>query len=261
LLIFVVGCDGHQPLASDIEAAASPTSTPPVYAPSGTNAVAASYTSIDVSWQDNSSNETEFEVYRSTTGPAGGFVLHARKGANVNTYADMGLGSGTQYCYEIRAVRTAGSKTSRSVFSDIACATTPTPPPPPPPPAPPPPPPPSEPPAAPGPLTASVHPWRIELWWSDNAGDGVNREDGFRVERCEAVACGDADFTVIAEHLRGSFEWNFYLDYAVEPGTTYTYRVRAFNSAGESVSNEASATACFVGTDWEGGGYYICVDP
>jgi hypothetical protein len=89
----------------------------------------------------------------------------------------------------------------------------------------------------------------------------VNREDGFRVERCEAVACGDADFTVIAEHLRGSFEWNFYLDYAVEPGTTYTYRVRAFNSAGESVSNEASATACFVGTDWEGGGYYICVDP
>jgi len=122
----------------------------------------------------------------------------------------------------------------------------------------------TEPPAAPGPLSTSVRPWMIEVWWRDNAWEGANKEDGFKVERCEAVACGDADFTVIAVNLKGEnyLAWNFYNDTDVQPGSTYTYRVRAFNSAGQSApSNAASATACFVDTDWEGGGYYICVDP
>ena len=82
--------------------------------------------------------------------------------------------------------------------------------------------------------------------------------------KTEAVACGDADFTVIAVNLKGEnyLAWNFYNDTDVQPGATYAYRVRAFNSAGQSApSNAASATACFVDTDWEGGGYYICVDP
>ena len=96
------------------------------------------------------------------------------------------------------------------------------------------------------------------------ARSGVSRAMISKVERCEAVACGDADFTVIAVNLKGEnyLAWNFYNDTDVQPGATYAYRVRAFNSAGQSApSNAASATACFVDTDWEGGGYYICVDP
>src|SRR5438046_5641270 len=127
----------------------------------------------------------------------------------------------------------------------------------------------TEPPAAPGPLSTSVRPWMIEVWWRDNAWEGANKEDGFKVERCSGTVCGDADFTLIAVNQRvcwsvdaPCYAENFYNDTAVQPGSTYTYRVRAFNSAGESApSNAASATACFVDTDWEGGGYYICVYP
>lgn len=218
-------------------------------APSAASAVAVSETRIDVAWQDNSTSESGFEVHRSATGLSGTFALLASAGAGVTSYSDVGLTSSTQYCYKVRASQANGGSTKYSEFSAAVCATTLTPPP-------------TAPPAAPGPLAPSVFPWRIELWWSDNAQEGANREDGFKVERCEAAACGDADFTVLAVHLRGSFEWNWYIDYAVQPGTTYTYRVRAFNAAGESApSNAASATACFVETDWEGGGYYICVYP
>ena len=48
-----------------------------------------------------------------------------------------------------------------------------------------------------------------------------------------------------------------YGDYSAAWGTTYTYRVRAFNGAGDSApSNEASATACFV--EMADDGTYYC---
>ena len=111
---------------------------------------------------------------------------------------------------------------------------------------------------APTELMAGAYAWRISLWWQDNSWqDGPTKEDGFRVERCEQVVCNDDDFRLIAVTPYG---WNFYNDGDVVPGTTYTYRVRAFNSAGASAaSNEASATACVVATDPEG--YYVCADP
>jgi TolB protein len=83
-----------------------------------------SASAIAVSWQDNSTNETGFEVYRSTTGPSGAFALLASTAANVTAYSDGGLSGSSQYCYEVRAVRTRGGKTSYSAFSSAACATT-----------------------------------------------------------------------------------------------------------------------------------------
>ncbi len=226
------------------------TTTFPLPAPSAASAVAVSETRVDVGWQDNSTSESGFEVHRSTTGSIGTYALVASPGAGVTSYGDAGLTFSTKYCYKVRAFQISVSDTKYSEFSVAVCATTLTPPP-------------TAPPAAPGPLTASVYPWQIILWWGDNAWAGVNKEDGFKVERCQVAVCSDADFAVIAVNLNGeSFSYNYLNDAAVQPGTTYTYRVRAFNSAGESApSNEASATACFVDTDWEGGGYYICVYP
>jgi hypothetical protein len=93
-------------------------------APSNTNAVAVSESRIDVSWRDNSSNETGFEIYRSEHGPSGLFTLVAKTAAGVGTLGNTALNPSTQYCYKIRALTTARGRTTYSSFSNPACATT-----------------------------------------------------------------------------------------------------------------------------------------
>jgi hypothetical protein len=416
-----VGCDGtKEPLDPAIQAAGA--AGPKVTAPSNTNALAASQISVDVSWRDNSSNESGFEVHRSTAGASGAFTLRAATGAGVMSYSDTGLTTSTQYCYKVRGFKTADGKTSYSGFSNTACATTPTPPPPPPPPGAPfatnatprnsstidvtwienssrdgfridrsldlgatwtaadrvsanaysfsdtgrtaeqqvcyrvvafnrgGDSPPSNTdcttaPAAPAGFTATgVDGPTIDLAWTDNTAvedgyemqrstDGVTfshlsdlsanntsshdgsvtsnttywyrvrakkdggfsdfsniasgtsgslvppaapglsadhlqygssnilllwwagsyNQDGFMVERCLGVICGDTDFTMIATLSATS---SYYFDTDVQPGSTYAYRVRAFNRAGDSASSQISATACVVFIDSDG--FYGC---
>src|SRR6266481_4073729 len=93
-------------------------------APSNTNTVAVSNSRIDVSWHDNSANESGFEVHRSTNGPSGAFSLIGTTAAGVTSRADAGLNPSTQYCYEVRAFITVNSVTSYSGFANTACATT-----------------------------------------------------------------------------------------------------------------------------------------
>src|SRR2546426_387300 len=130
LLLFVfLGLDMTQP----VEFSAAATSQPAgLNSPSNTNAVAVSDSRIDVSWQDNSANETGFEVHRSADGSNGAFTLVATTAAGVTARGDLGLNPSTQYCYKVRAFITVDSRTSDSDFSNTACATTLAPPPPPP---------------------------------------------------------------------------------------------------------------------------------
>jgi uncharacterized protein len=104
------------------------------------------------------------------------------------------------------------------------------------------------PPGAPSFLSASPYPGAIWLWWSD----GSDNEDGFKVERCDSATCGDADFNVIATRTE---PW--YFDQPVSEGTTYTYRIRAFNRAGASApSSEVIVMACVIGISDDG--TYVC---
>jgi hypothetical protein len=95
--------------------------------PSGLTATATSSTAIDLSWSDNSSNETGFAVERRQG--SGSFAEVARVGANVTAHSSSGLSASTQYCYRVRAFNADGS----SGYSATACATTAAPPPAPPP--------------------------------------------------------------------------------------------------------------------------------
>ena len=95
------------------------TGTVPV-APSSLNAVATSGTSISLSWQDNSSNETGFEIYHSTTSGSG-FTLLTTTGANVNSYTHTGLAVSSTHYYRVRAINGQGN----SAFTSDASATTP----------------------------------------------------------------------------------------------------------------------------------------
>ena len=95
------------------------------------------------------------------------------------------------------------------------------------------PPPPAEPPAAPSALSAVAGKRKITLNWADNSSN----ESGFKIER----STDGVTFTQIA--TTGA-DTATYTNSNLTTGATYHYRVRAYNSSGDSAySNVASATS------------------
>ena len=88
-------------------------------APTGLEATAVSRSRLDLSWSDTSTNETRFEIERSTAGRA--FQLVATVAANSVSFVDTGLRARTTYTYRIRACNQLGC----SAPSNQASATTP----------------------------------------------------------------------------------------------------------------------------------------
>ena len=76
-------------------------------APSGLSVNAASQSEIDLSWTDNSSVESGFSIERKT-GSGGTYSVIATTTANVTSFSDTGLGSGTTYYYQLRAFNASG---------------------------------------------------------------------------------------------------------------------------------------------------------
>ena len=80
-----------------------------------------------VSWTDNSNNELNFNIERTTAAnvpacqTATGFTALASVGTNVATYTDSAVVEGTTYCYRVNASNTAGT----SGFSNVAGRTVP----------------------------------------------------------------------------------------------------------------------------------------
>jgi M6 family metalloprotease-like protein len=189
--------------------------TPPA-APSILPATAVSTTSILVPWQDLSTDETSFEVYRKSGKT---FTRIATTGANATSHQDTGLTPGATYSYYVRACNAAGC----SANSAITSATT------------------STgggggggAPSAPGGLTAAPGATgAIDLDWTDQSGN----ETEFRVEQRNAKTA----FTRIAT-LGANV--TSYSSTGLRRGIAYTYRVQACNAAGCSAySPTATATA------------------
>jgi chitodextrinase len=104
---------------------APPPPPPAPNAPSSLTAGAAGQTQINLAWTDNSDNETGFKIERCTGVGCGSFAQIATVGANVTTYSNTGLSSGTSYSYRVRA----NNGITDSPFSNTASATTASPPP------------------------------------------------------------------------------------------------------------------------------------
>jgi len=187
-----------------IEVASGPSYT---VSPSGLTANPVAWNEIDLAWPKASNAATGVEIFRSTSGPGGAYSLAGSVSANVTSYVDLGRSASTQYCYEIRTYKTAGRNTSYSSFSAPACATT-------------------LPPPVNAPSQVDVVPTgsaSTSISWIDNS----TNEDGFRIERANAiagpwtqVATAPANATtisqaVVAEHLA-------------------CFRVIAFNAIGPS---------------------------
>src|SRR5438093_4506 len=124
LLLSAIGCDGNSPLAPGPAGNASVSAGSSPSAPSNATAVAASQTQINISWRDNSADESGFEIHRSTTGAGGVFSLLSWTGANATSYSDRGLTPASEYCYKVLAFRTLGATRKPSAFSNTSCAKT-----------------------------------------------------------------------------------------------------------------------------------------
>jgi Fibronectin type III domain len=98
-------------------------------APSALSAVVGTpnTTAIDLSWTDNSSNETGFEIFRSVgNNTSYGTSPLITRAAGLTTYTNSGLTPNTLYYYKVRAVNTGGTSsfaTEASATTNAACAT------------------------------------------------------------------------------------------------------------------------------------------
>ncbi|MFO7934795.1 MAG: fibronectin type III domain-containing protein, partial [Bacteroidales bacterium] len=171
----------------------------------------ATSTSIDLSWVDNSSNESGFEIERSLTSSDEDFSNIHTVPAGTTTYTDMGLDSDIEYFYRIRAVNSTGASLYTSVESTTTLPA---------------------PPAAPTGLSATaIDENTIDLSWTD-----TNNENNYIIERSFTSGSG---FTVIDTISANSTS---YRDGTLTEDTRYYYRIYATNPGGDSdYSNEASA--------------------
>ena len=121
--LVLLGCDGAEPIApADVRGATYAGS--PYAAPTNVAAVALSTDRIRVTWQDNTTTETRFEVFRNWSSAASSTSQLQVVGANVTMLEVGGLSASSEHCFQVRAVRDKGGAISLSPFSTPACAKT-----------------------------------------------------------------------------------------------------------------------------------------
>ena len=168
---------------------------------------------IGLGWADNSNNETGFKLERKVG--SGSWSLYKTLGQNEAGYSDTSVSAGTTYYYRVYAYNSNGLSThyTNEAFAALTVTI----------------------PSAPGPLETQSFSDRVELGWTDNS----TNETGFKIER----RTGSGSYSQIATTGSNSDSSDYYTDNTTAPRTTYTYRVRAYNSAGNSgYSNEATNT-------------------
>ncbi len=169
--------------------------------PTALAAVIISGSEVQLTWTDNASTETGFEIERCEGIACTNFVNIFTAGANSVSYNDTGLADSTLFRYRIRA--TTGTAFSGYTAPVAASTAPPT-----------------------GPASVLVTPGatNLVLGWTDAATD----ETSYEVERCLGTGC--TNFVSVSSLAANavSFSEAWLVD------TVYRYRVRAVNAAGPS---------------------------
>jgi len=176
-------------------------------APTVLGAVAISSGTIDLSWIDNASNETGYNVQRTVDTTSSWSTVRSLP-ANTTMDSDSGLTDGTKYFYRVYASNSGGN----SGYSNVSSAITPM--------------------RAPTNLTAlQLSGESVTLTWKDNSGS----ELVYYIER----KLGPSGTYAVIDSV-GSNKVS-YVDATGVPGNQYFYRVRGHNLLVTSAySNEAN---------------------
>jgi YD repeat-containing protein len=211
---------GYSSTASGTTPAGSGGDTTPPTAPTSLGATAASSSQINLNWTASTDNVgvTGYLVERCQGASCSTFAQIATP--TTTTYSDTALAASTSYSYRVRATDAAGNLSS---YSSVASATTQTPAD-------------TTPPTAPSGLSPTVvSSVQINLSWTastDNVG-----VTGYLIERCQGAGC--ASFTQVGTSITTT-----YSDPTLTAATSYSYRVRATDAAGNlsGYSSVVSAT-------------------
>ncbi|HPM82286.1 MAG TPA: fibronectin type III domain-containing protein [Candidatus Anammoximicrobium sp.] len=199
--VFAVNATGESPASAVVSATTPATPTAIPAAPSSPKATVISSSQINISWR-NVSNESSYRIERSPTG-SGDWTPAGTVPADIVLYADTGLAPSTKYYYRVFAVNELGSSAASAVVSGITKA---------------------PPPLAPSDLrTTSIGRTSVSLAWSDNA----TNESGFKIERSTNGTSWSQLGTTSANVTTYSYS-------KLSANTTYYFRVRSYNAAGNS---------------------------
>ncbi len=183
--------------------------TVPPSTPTGLSATAVAAKRVELRWNGSSASGTEVE--RSAAGSQV-WIRVTTAAAGVTSYVDSGVNPTTTYAYRVRSTNNGGTSdyTAETSVTTPALVT----------------------PTTPQNLTATrVAPTSIALQWSANSTDA----DGYIVER-------STDGTTFSEIARVAQSTTVFENDGLKKKGGYTYRVRAYNDAGESNnSNTAKA--------------------
>jgi len=175
-------------------------------APTNISANVLSSSSVTVSWS-SVSGATGYRVYRSTS--FSGSYFQVGNGTSSTSYTDNNVSPGTTYYYTVSAYN-SNVESSRS--SSISATTIPN--------------------APSGVSASSSSSSSVTVNWPS-----VNGAAGYRVYRSMSVS---GSYSQVGTT---SSSYTSYTDNNVSPGTTYYYKVSAYNNTGESLqSSYASAT-------------------
>ena len=191
---------------SDVASATTFATIPAV--PSGLSATAASSSQINLTWSDNSANETGFKIERALSS-GGPWSWIATVGANIKSYSNTNLSASTTYYYRVCSYNSAGNST----YSNTANATTRL--------------------AAPSNLTATaISSSQINLTWQDNS----NAETGFQIWQSIDMSPIFSQIATVGANVTS------YSNTGLIPATTYSYVVIAYNNSG--VSKGSNVATC-----------------
>jgi titin len=182
-------------------------------APTSLSLAAVSCNEISLSWTDNADNEENYIIERKEAGGTYS-VIEASLAPDTESYSDTSVSAETAYYYRIKAVNSIGDSaySNETHITTPACGAVPS--------------------APTGLSAAAASSSEISLTWTDNS----DNEDGFKIER----KTSGGTFAEVATVLTDT---TIYSDTTVSPETTYYYRIRAYNTTGDSAySDEAHAT-------------------